>query len=168
MHKTIALFALLAVNSSTTLAQSWNGAFYSCAVEATGGLAYDATIKKWKGAAFRPDKKFMLLMEYKGRRENQPEYGKETVDDYNVEIVQSGTAEPRDCIVPDSDYSEKGWVVGVWSDGTVENCHDFITTYKFNLRTGRFLSIYAIGYIDGKDDDSNTPVISGGTCTKID
>lgn len=41
--------------------------------------------------------------------------------------------------------------------------------YVFNLKTNRFLEIYAAGFIDGiKDNDSATPLIAGGTCTKIE
>jgi len=28
--------------------------------------------------------------------------------------------------------------------------------------------MYVYGYVDGKDSNDNTPVVEGGTCTKID
>jgi hypothetical protein len=40
--------------------------------------------------------------------------------------------------------------------------------YQFNLRTNRFLGAYLEGYVDGKDNNDDTPFVSGGTCSKID
>jgi hypothetical protein len=36
-----------------------------------------------------------------------------------------------------------------------------------NLSNMRFLSTYAMGYLDGVDDNSNNPSIKAGTCVKI-
>jgi hypothetical protein len=41
-------------------------------------------------------------------------------------------------------------------------------TYIFNLTTLRFLNIYDIGYVGGKDDNSDNPAVAVGICTKID
>ena len=43
-----------------------------------------------------------------------------------------------------------------------------LPSYQFNLTNNRFLSIYDFGYIDGRDNNDETPSVSGGTCTKIE
>ena len=41
-------------------------------------------------------------------------------------------------------------------------CNANLTDYIFNLTMGRFLSVYVVGYLDGKDNNEDTPSISGG------
>ena len=55
-----------------------------------------------------------------------------------------------------------------WSPCNVD--HEFIscefpTEVVFDTRTLRFLWSYRVGYIDGRDDNQNTPAIGIGTCS---
>jgi hypothetical protein len=40
--------------------------------------------------------------------------------------------------------------------------------YKFNLKNYRFLRAYLAGYVNGMNENSDTPYVSGGTCIKTD
>jgi hypothetical protein len=119
-----------------------------------GGLAYDAMTKKWIGTALNTNQKFVLRLQYRGRRETKG-YGDETIDDYEVTITDSGKSEGYRC-------HGKNSLVGVFSsDGRMKPCQAMLVDYKFNLKNGRFLSTYAIGYVNGRDTNNET-------CTKID
>jgi hypothetical protein len=50
----------------------------------------------------------------------------------------------------------------------MEGCSASLKDYVFNLKQGRFLAVYAVGYVNGFDNNDNTPAIDGGRCTKID
>ena len=43
----------------------------------------------------------------------------------------------------------------------------FFGEFKFNTKTLRFLSTYTAGYLDGKENNDNTPAIEIGTCTRF-
>jgi hypothetical protein len=47
-------------------------------------------------------------------------------------------------------------------------CRTRLYNYKFNLKAGRFVEAYLMGYIGGDDTNDDTPVLSGGVCTKIE
>jgi hypothetical protein len=42
-----------------------------------------------------------------------------------------------------------------------------MSEYTINLVTNRFFAAYLQGYIDGKENNDNTPAVLAGTCTKI-
>jgi len=47
-------------------------------------------------------------------------------------------------------------------------CEDFFGQFKFSTKSGRFLMTYTGGYWDSiADDESHTPLISIGRCSKI-
>ena len=49
------------------------------------------------------------------------------------------------------------WFVGQNSDN-----------YKFNMKAGRFVEAYLMGYVNGRNTNDDTPVLSGGVCKKIE
>ena len=44
---------------------------------------------------------------------------------------------------------------------------DNIEEIAFSRTTMRFRAVYLVGYIDGKDNNDDTPSIKIGTCTKL-
>jgi hypothetical protein len=155
------LFNAIAVCSSS--AQS-NSASYFCVVEFAGGLAYNETLRRWDAARFRPEGKFVLRMQLlKSRTIKTFSEKEEVVHDYMVTITKSGANSAIPCT---SDSPQSRPAVTVDSYGWL-TCSSSLTDYKFNLKTNRFISAYLIGYADGRDTNSDTPSISGGTCTKI-
>jgi hypothetical protein len=163
MRIVLLVIGLLGINTSMALAQSWNGSYY-CVGEAAGGLSYDTTTKQWKGAVMRPDEKFVLRLEYISRRE-QPEF-EQPVEDYKVAITRSGKSSGLLCLRRLANLHFELFV-GISRDGEMEEC--FIgEIYRFNLKHGRFLRIHGgDSYLHG-NDDSSTPSIEAGACTKID
>jgi hypothetical protein len=143
------------------LGQSKDAAYY-CVAEFAGGLAYDAGTKKWQGASFRTDNKFVMRMKYVGSR-GQGSGLTGSLTEYMVTITQAGDSYAAPC-TDDGSYEAKS----VLSSNTWVFCNSSLADYKFNLKANRFLSVYALGYVDGTDNNDNTPAMTGGTCTKID
>jgi hypothetical protein len=50
---------------------------------------------------------------------------------------------------------------------TLDNDRRYRTQYEFNVVNHRFLKIAIGQYVDGGDENSDTPSVSGGLCTKI-
>jgi hypothetical protein len=119
----IVMFAivLLSANVPIALAQSWNGSYY-CVTEVGSGFLYDTTAKQWKGVGFdrsTSDEKFVLQLKYKDRRKKQPwdSFGDNAIDDYFA-TIKSAPGNKADCL----HIGETGLVVGVSSNGSVEEC----------------------------------------------
>jgi len=148
IHWVLMIAVWLCSMASAALAQSKDAAYY-CVSEAAGGLWYNEQTKKWEGHSFHAEQKFVLkigLVRSWVRRE------------YKVLITQSG---------------QKGLpCFGFSNEETITKdrilCTTYVHDYRFDLQTNRFLAIYFHGYLDGNENNNNTPVIQGGTCTKID
>jgi hypothetical protein len=156
--------ALLGVTLSVGVVCSAAGAtkdaIYLCVPEIAGGLGFNVVTKRWEGSSFRPGDKFIVRLKY--LQSKTTSLGES--DEYNVVIKQTGTSNGEECItLPASDPSviavnKWGWVL----------CTSGLSDYRINIVKNRFLKIYPLGYADGEDNEKNTPVIVGGTCTKID
>jgi hypothetical protein len=109
---------------------------------------------------FRPESKFVLRLKYIKSWVKDDE----NVDDYSVTITRLGSTYNAECL----DFSQSQH--GVVSDRkyTYLRCRANESDYTFNLKNSRFLSVYPNGYVEGEDNNDNTPHVSGGTCTKID
>lgn len=145
------------------LAQSREGAYF-CVEEFAGGVAYQEGSKRWEGSTFRVEGKFVLRAKFVKTWLYKGGLSEENITDYKMTITEFGTNRVRDCErvgAGERDLvsaNEKGFFV----------CRSILTEYRVNLTTNRFLAIYAIGYVDGDDKGSDTPAITGGTCTKIE
>ena len=64
-------------------------------------------------------------------------------------------------------HTARNWLrsmnLAIWIGGTK------FFNYKFNFsKAGRFVEAYLMGYINGLDTNDDTPMLSGGACTKIE
>jgi hypothetical protein len=110
---------------------------YLCVSEASGGVAYEKNINKWKGTVFRT-KNEKILITSKNNKWVMRKF------ESTIEV---------DCNAP-SNYG-------------VMRCSDIFGTLIFNMVTRRYLSSYLAGYTDGSDNNDNTPNIEIGVCTKL-
>jgi hypothetical protein len=137
---------------------------YFCVVEASGGMAYDERMQKWVGTVFRPEGKFVLRLQSLAQRTEKGVFDNyETVADYKIFITKSGTNFAQPC----ERWGSTDPVVSQRGGGALY-CSDGVTDYGFNIAKGRFLVSYMRGYLSGRDNNDDTPAMSGGTCTKID
>jgi hypothetical protein len=168
---TIACSTLLAsVIAPTSHAQNSEDASYFCTSEMAAGLAYNATLKKWEGVQLSAEgsfSRFILRMKFlKERVQRNIADEEEDVNDYEVSITEAGTNSAFPCRSAGTGVRTKIITV-VGDDGNVE-CSARTYNFTFNLENNRFISVFLYGYVDGIDNNENTPMVSGGTCIKID
>jgi len=138
--------------ATASLAQQPNEGEYYCAAESSGGIVYNERMKKWEGTNFRPFSKFTLKFKYVRTTPNG--------DEYAVTITPEGKSDVLQCYpyrTQFPQFDEFGYLI----------CRTDFFNYKFNLKAGRFVEAYLMGYINGRDTNEDTPMLSAGTCTKI-
>jgi hypothetical protein len=158
------LFALGLTIAPPVFAQAhpYDGSYY-CVTEFSGGVAYDETLKKWESTRFRPNEKFIVQFKYIGP--HPPYAGQSYTDDYFVTITPSGSDKMEAC---KTYYKEASDRIEFTRDVGRGDCQTFLHRYIFGLKYKRFLRTFESGgYVNGMDEETDTPSISGGTCTKI-
>lgn len=136
-----------------SFAQAVKEGAYSCTAESSGGIFFNDRTKKWEGTGFRALSKFVLRLKYVRTTAE--------VDEYAVTITPAGRNDALPCLsyrTQLAQINELGFLV----------CRTEFYNYKFNLKAGRFVEAYLMGYITGQDINDDTPLVSGGVCTKIE
>jgi len=123
---------------------------YSCTAESSGGIFYNDRTKKWEGTRFRPFSKFVLKLKYARTGAQGDEY---------AATVTSSSGSESSCA------STRTQLVQVDEVGFLA-CRTEFYNYKFNLKSGRFIEVYLMGYVSGRDTNDDTPMVSGGSCIK--
>ena len=141
------------ITFAASFAQQSKEGTYSCAAKSSGGIFYNVQTKKWEGTGFRPLSKFVLRLKYVRTTTE--------VDEYAVTVTPDGRNDALACIAfqtPLVQIDELDFLV----------CRTRFYNYKFNLKAGRFVEAYLMGYVNGQDINDDTPAVSGGVCTKIE
>jgi len=141
------------MSAAVSFAQQVKEGAYSCTAESSGGIFFNDQTKKWEGTGFRPLSKFILTLKYVRTTAEGDEYG--------ATITPSGRNDALPC--PSyrtqlAQINETGFLV----------CRTEFYNYKFNLKTGRFIEAYLMGYTNGQDINDDTPLVSAGVCTKTE
>jgi len=140
-------------------------ASYSCAAEFAGGIRYNEQTKRWEGPTLKPEAKFVMRMQHVRSIKRKNFRGKdEPAQVFDVTITKADSNTPLPC------YS---WQVPSRSVvlGGVDmsfGCFGALHEHQFDLKTNRFLISSTAGYIFNTDNNNDTPIVIGGTCTKID
>ncbi|WP_061029718.1 hypothetical protein [Bradyrhizobium sp. CCH5-F6] len=139
-------------------------ATYYCTPDAAGGVSYDKQLQRWNAANFRPAKAFVLKLNHLSSAREKMFDGAElsAVNRFNVALTESGSSKDIPCRNM-RDFSKP---IEVWDEGWVR-CDFNLTELRFNPENNRFLTAYLVGYVSGDDDNSDTPVIGIGVCTKL-
>lgn len=138
MKKLLFLSVFFLFNVNFVYAES-----YMCIAEASGGVFYDTQSKNWIGAIFNADEKLMI--------KKTPEDS----EDAKYRVYDYGKVFPR--YVCEKDFKDNGYLF----------CSSAVGFFKFNKNNLRFLSSYEAGYVDGNDNNENTPFISVGKCSPM-
>jgi hypothetical protein len=136
-----------------SFAQGVKEGAYSCTAESSGGIFYNDQTKKWEGTGFRALSKFILRLKYVRTIAEG--------DEFAVTITPGG----RNDALPCASYRTQ---LAQIDDLGFLACRTEFYNYKFNLKAGRFVESYLMGYINGQDINDDTPLVSGGSCTKIE
>ncbi len=110
---------------------------YLCVSEAIGGISYDAARKKWEGTKITNDNNKLII----------------TKKNNLWKLKEFGGSTEFDCDEPRKTGSFR--------------CEIFFGEFLFNPKTKRFLQTFIFGYIDGKDNNENTPSIIIGKCSPL-
>jgi hypothetical protein len=85
-----------------------------------------------------------------------------TVDDYELSYAsQAQSAFNGEC------GPNEGGRFSIYSYTSTVTCLQNFEEIKINLEKLRFLSVYLYGYVDGQDNNDNTPFVKAGPCVKI-
>jgi hypothetical protein len=156
MRGYIAVATLLFL-SSTAYSQSKGGS-YNCVAEWSAGGWYNSASKKWEGSVLNLpalNLQFILKMTFVEMRTDQ------NFARFNISITKSGSNIPVYCRAANNPKE-----VSVSFDRF--QCTILSNEFVFDLNTNRFLHTSTFGYVDGKENNNNTPYIAGGTCTRIE
>ena len=173
-----ACLILTTIFSTVSDAQKNGDATYYCTAEAAGGLAYNKVEKKWKGVGVNTTNKFVLRLKFL----REISSNNETNAVYGVVITAAGKNVGSKCI-----SMSGGEAVEVSDLAQVVFCQIFqgLEAYRINLKNNRYLHTVPFGYytvgtpmprgeagamtlVPSTDEDSDTPYVEGGTCTKIE
>jgi hypothetical protein len=116
---------------------------YLCETVTSGGVRYDTTSKEWVGTRFKTTKSLIISKPTDGG----PYEGRAFV------VTKLGTS-----------YASGSCAKPFDSEGNLK-CGMLFGELLFNKNTMRFLSTYMFGYLDGIDNNDNTPAISIGVCS---
>jgi hypothetical protein len=149
---------LLALICGKADAQEPKTEAYVCKVEFAGGLAYDVDLKSWQSTPFRPKGKFIFRLKSAGSRTEKTDLH---AVNYEATVTEAGKSREVNCA------RGKDKTTSADQDGTLD-CATALFEYKFNSKNNRFLRAYLAGYVNGMNENSDTPGVSGGTCTKME
>ena len=63
--------------------------------------------------------------------------------------------------------SKSGWVCGEFNQYGIFNCSLMVGHVRFNKNNLRFLRTYIFGYVDGENNNDNTPNVTIGKCSPL-
>ena len=148
MFRRILLLPFMATMTfAVSFAQQSKEGVYSCAAETSGGIFYNNQTKKWEGTGFRPLSKFVLSVKYVRTTTD--------VDEYAVTVTPDGSSDALACTAdrtPLVQFDEVDFLV----------CRTKFYNYKFNLKAGRFVEAYLMGYVNGQ-----TPMTTRQCCPVV-
>ncbi|MGY4501085.1 hypothetical protein ACVWYH_005016 [Bradyrhizobium sp. GM24.11] len=106
----------------------------------------------------------MLKFQYMSSRKDRIYSGADesSVHEFKVTLTEAGSSKNTPC----SNARDYKLPVSVWADGWAV-CSAAFTEYRFNPTNNRYLAAYLVGYVDGADNNEDTPSITVGVCTKI-
>lgn len=116
---------------------SYSQSSYLCIATATTGFSYNNSSKEWLSTSFKTSDDKYIL---KKNREGW-------------EWSLFGSKSGMQC----GEINEYGWLV----------CSLWFGSLQFNKNNLRYLRTYDAGYVDGKNNNENTPLISIGKCTPL-
>lgn len=169
----VLLFTALSLLTSAALSdehiEKWAGA-YLCTDTTAGGVVYREKQKKWVGTnftSFSGSKNHLFNIKFKGRYIRAATKVKGSV--YTVSITDTGSSFDQKCLSFFQDsfsMSNDSFSINDGSTFSIQ-CHTAFGHFLINLRTLRYMNFYSWGYVDGADNNKNTPSVTIGECAKI-
>ncbi len=160
----LVLAGLVSISVHSAQAVEPKDASFFCVAEAAGGLFFNAGQKRWVGAVFKANEKFILRLKFIDVKVGTGKFDKdELYANFEVFLTPSGSNFESKC-TPLGDRDKATVAISTYGGFA---CNANIQEYVFNLNSNRYLNLYYSGYTDGADNNENTPSVTGGVCTKI-
>ncbi len=143
LGKRATLFAAVLILSVTSAAAD-EDAKYLCIGNKSTGFKYENG--NWNSVDFKVDKRYLVAVKKHWFK-----------DEVLYSITEFG--KDRASFYCDKEAPDKyGYII----------CEEGLGSFRVNIRTLRYMDVYPVGYIDGKDNNAtDTPSIEIGTCTKL-
>lgn len=160
-------FCFLGANATFAEVTTEFAGTYFCTADAVGGVRYNEIAGDWVSTKFEAVSKYILNISNNS----------EILDEFNGKVRMT-------YFIEFSEHGSGSDLVSVYcrtkSDQlrSINPLANFISQSGFTCNAGggdlivdfdtlRFLKSYTWGYVDGVDDNSNTPHIEIGTCSRI-
>jgi len=148
-------------------ANDFSGSYF-CTGDAVGGVSYNNGAGKWEGAVFSSGDQYILNVKFFGEVEN---IYRTDIRAYFITFSEHGNkataASETSCDTKIDELRKINSSLSYISDQGSFSCRVIGGDLNVNLLNGRFLQSYVWGYVDGADDNNNTPNIEIGTCSRI-
>jgi hypothetical protein len=173
MLKPIFCFALATFSAVGASAQSvmldsagYAGSYF-CVSDAAGGVWFDKATNKWIGSTFSASERYVVKIV---QHSLMPDTLGNMSTTYTVSVAAHGqqAGEGIPCTSANGDLRKVDVGLNFIGETGEFSCMQFGGEWVMNLKNMRFLQSYLWGYVDGVDDNRNTPYVQIGTCTKID
>jgi hypothetical protein len=162
---TTVIVALILSQPCLALKLEPKDASFSCAVKFSGGIAVNEMSKRWDSVHFTPVPIRSLVVNLQfvsvdfrkdGRGED------ELVLSYRVTVAAERNQYPTAPWFP----GECKTNISVRPDDPWFTCSSGPSHYSVNLGVNRFIASYMAGYVNGSDNNDDTPSVSAGSCYK--
>ena len=158
-------------NAIAEIINDFSGSYF-CTADAAGGIRYNDSADKWEGAIFNEEDRYILKVKISGEVMKDDLVG--VVNTYSISFLKHGAEETSNFVgncftkiaKKISELSDNG-SIHIRENGSF-SCKMIGGDLEVNLSNGRFLRSYVWGYVDGEDNNNNTPYIEIGKCSRID
>lgn len=141
---------------------------YFCVADAAGGVSFDDALNKWDSTRFKTGERYVVNVARHSKTEN---WLGELRTVYTVQVHNHGSGESDallgNCRTNNPTLHSYNPITHFISEAGELSCRRLGGDWMMNLKNGRFMNTYVWGYLDGIDNNSNTPNIEIGTCSRI-
>ena len=141
---------------------------YFCVTDAVGGVSFDETLNTWVSTRFSPNSRYVVNI---SEHSETTDWLGELRTVYTVNVSEHGVSESDAlsnlCSTSNDTLRSYNTLTHFISETGAFSCNRFGGEWYMNLENERFMSTYTWGYVDGIDNNSNTPAIQIGTCSRI-
>jgi hypothetical protein len=141
---------------------------YFCTADAVGGVRYNEVAGDWVGYEFGAGSRYILNI--RNNSEILDEFNGEMRMTYFIEFLEHGAGSnilANSCSTKSNQLRSINPLASFISDSGYFSCNLTGGDLTVDLGTLRFLKSYTWGYVDGVDDNRNTPFIMVGTCSRV-
>lgn len=141
---------------------------YFCTADAVGGVRFNEGTDKWESYRFSAASKYIINIS--ANMEVKDTYDDKVRQTYFITFSEHGSSTDNittKCFTNSNQLRELNPISHFISDNGFFSCRLWVGELKVSLENGRFLKTYSSGYVDGVNNNDNTPHVEIGTCSKL-